>query len=373
MKTEKFSSRLHQTIDPLIKKKIDEKVQKALNSGNNTGKINITIDFADEMVDAIFKEIEHAKENISVQLGKDLLERRNDIKEFIGRLNQRWGSAFDNLEFSVMLSRDIAYNIMSEYKKGDKIDIKLHCLNLIHSRALLKSREILTLLKNGFPDGAMSLWRSLFELMVFAAILNDNSDEIAVRFYEYQIIEQYKLAKEALNIGFPHISDEEFNSIENEYLALKNKYESHFSDLHENYGWLPKEVIAQKLGKAGRVTFSKLIKLVNFENFKPHFKWASSMLHSEINIMINNIGVYSGLIFLSGRTNYGLADPGMYCGKALLFITSTFLQEAGKLIDYLPELVILQEIVQGSEDLFSAIQFWIEEQEGEGQNINNPS
>jgi hypothetical protein len=63
----------------------------------------------------------------------------------------------------------------------------------LNMRACLVANEILSLLENGYVDGAMARWRTLYEITTTAAFINNpkvkgNGNEISERYWKYQFV-----------------------------------------------------------------------------------------------------------------------------------------------------------------------------------------
>src|SRR5437870_8332031 len=65
-----------------------------------------------------------------------------------------------------------------------------------HVRACQVTDEIITLLENGFADGAMARWRTLHEIAVVTSLISQHGIELAERYVAYQAVE----AKRALDM-----------------------------------------------------------------------------------------------------------------------------------------------------------------------------
>ena len=69
-------------------------------------------------------------------------------------------------------------------------------LRLINANVVLRFQEVLCLLKNGFPDGAMIAWRSMFEYtttMIYIAdeFYNKDNKNLPTKFLDWQAIKVY--------------------------------------------------------------------------------------------------------------------------------------------------------------------------------------
>lgn len=93
-------------------------------------------------------------------------------------IQQRWGEAFDALELHWLLCRSLGLRHDWEWTSTTQRDspsrIALHQLfwTAHHTAA-----EVLTLLRSGYPAGAIARWRALCELDVRCSLLARGGDE----------------------------------------------------------------------------------------------------------------------------------------------------------------------------------------------------
>ena len=127
-------------------------------------------------------------------------ERENN--EFISNLNQLWGNAFVASKAMYIMVVESA-EMYSEYVAGlDRNEISnlmytYGALRFVHARALQQFLEILTLIKNGFADGAYARWRSMYELVIVAHFINEHGEKVAKSYIESATTEdQYEWARE---------------------------------------------------------------------------------------------------------------------------------------------------------------------------------
>lgn len=111
-----------------------------------------------------------------------LKERRADTAAFERRNFKRWRKAFDLYEMLLVILGELGAehdkDARPEARKTD--DLKFEALAQIYPRAMLIGQEILCLLRGGYPDAALTRWRSLFEFTVTAQFINQNDQETAL-------------------------------------------------------------------------------------------------------------------------------------------------------------------------------------------------
>lgn len=110
-------------------------------------------------------------------------------------------------------------------------DINYYYLST-YAKAILTVRESLCLLVNGYPDGALSRAREVYEQMVIAFyISNNNSHELIQRYfadYELQVYKNRKLLYSMLM--------DEIKSQKEKYQELKRKCNQKINNLKRKYG-----------------------------------------------------------------------------------------------------------------------------------------
>ncbi len=124
-------------------------------------------------------------------------------QEFLARQEQKWYKAFVASEALYILVVEAvedysAYvNSMSDEEKEDKI-WEYTALRYIHGRALQQYLEIITLMKNGFADGAYARWRSMYELAVISSFINKYGEKVAKAFIDASVTDdRYEWARES--------------------------------------------------------------------------------------------------------------------------------------------------------------------------------
>lgn len=134
----------------------------------------------------IFKEIVlniygNIRENIN-NIDDNLRQVKKDYRNSIEKL---WGNLLKYLRLYPLMCHDIC-NGYKEYVNGKNMQadnlFKSVAINAINARALTVYEEVVCLLENGFPEGALAHWRTLFELWMVAEFINDSSDEVAAAY-----------------------------------------------------------------------------------------------------------------------------------------------------------------------------------------------
>ena len=240
-------------------------------------------------------------------LSKFELENQN---EFRNKNEEIWGELFRLLNSYVSFS--IWTNqINQKYFTKNPIFSDHELINVLfslHARTCLISKEILVLLKSGYPDAAISRWRTLNEFCTTLYFIISNGNECAKRFLDHSLIDRYNSQKilKAQKDKYPkklnHIEFDidNYHDLCKEVDKLKKVYGSIFTS---DYGWI--DGFVQKAKKYGYRTIERAVEL---DHLQPFSKLANHYVHSSSESMfyslssengedINFEGSYKGLAF----------------------------------------------------------------------------
>lgn len=259
-----------------------------------------------EEVDEFFEKYEQADfseaykviiEDISNQMVEDAktimhensLFFRNEESEILARINQKWSNAFVASESMYMM----VFEAVKEYsefvnemdnKEREKSIQTYTALKYIHGRGLQQFLEIITLMKNGFADGAYARWRSLYELNIIASFISKYGEKVA-----------------------------------ESYISSQNT--------EDRYEW------ARACGE-----FSSKKKFIRFDDIKNKASFPSDLWHQEYQLAnevvhpssqgtFHRIGTISNEeVITVGHTDFGLTTPGEHSAITLAQLTGLFLR-----------------------------------------------
>ena len=151
-----------------------------------------------------------------------VIKQYEDIKEFEKSNYERWKLGFHKLEMLRFLSIEAGiefqkYLILKfpEYKNSPL----LHVLTTQHANACRITGEIILLLKGGYADGALSRWRTLFEIVVVCLVIHKSGEDAAVDYIKHGKIktiegmEEHQKTAQDMNLK-PYEEQELRNAIE---------------------------------------------------------------------------------------------------------------------------------------------------------------
>lgn len=253
-----------------------------------------------------------------------LREHRVADRGFERRNFKRWREPFDALETMVAIAEEIgeACDIEGRDLAKAEGDYQFEALSKLFPRAILVVREIVHLLKGGFPDAALSRWRSLHELTVTAIFIAQCEKIVALRYlanFDFQArraAKQYNFYAERAKLK--PFSVQELEDMDRRCAIA---FEAVGEELKGEWDWA-KPGLSQV-----KPNFAEVEKVVKMDHWRPRYKWASQHIHSGHRPSENVLGASEAKqpVMLVGRSNSGFVDPLHMTAISLMQITSTFL------------------------------------------------
>lgn len=267
---------------------------------------------------------EQALEGLLANAPAMLQERRMDEQGFEERNFKRWQKAFDALETMTEIAEEVGEACDKEGRAlaQSENDYRFEALSQLFPRALLVTREVIHLLKGGFPDAALSRWRSLHELTVTAMFISQNDGAIALRYLASFDFQAKRAAKQynqhAQRANLMPFSAKELADIDARCALAADAVGG---EIEGDWGWA-----APALNK-GRPTFADLEEKVGLDHWRPRYKWASQHVHSGHRPSDKLLGACEARepLMLVGRSNSGFTDPLHMTAISLMQITTTVL------------------------------------------------
>jgi len=203
-----------------------------------------------------------------------------EIVEFYKGFNIIWGNCMKLI--SVELS--ILFELASVTQKipADEDHIKDYILARLLGRGIRTYQEITILLENGYPYGASSLTRNLFELVVIAEFLSENNAAVAKAYYDGS---------------------------------------SNGMDHDDHYNWAR---ASGKFKDTEHITLKKIHELAGFDenNYNDLYKTLCNFSHASSQITSCEVGTDSNDIFI-GPTSFGIEAAGIYATRLVNRIALT--------------------------------------------------
>jgi hypothetical protein len=275
------------------------------------------------------REAEDLFKTIIEQKSKKIQNHHEYNADFYLLLKKRWQSAIELLEAFYLLSIETGSKFNEEFLKQalESNDYAFLTLRLLHGRACLVTGEIIILLKNGYPDGAVARWRTLYELSVTANFLKKHGNPTFIKYLEHQYIE-YDFSAKTYQKYAKDLHQEPLTESE---LARNNKYkqsliEKYGANFIQQYGWASDTLNEQK----GRISFKRIAENSDFAKLYPYYQMASIAVHSNARGFAVVLGQPQNQekVILVGPSDAGFADPGSLTAISLLQINVQFLSIA---------------------------------------------
>ncbi|GAB3680548.1 hypothetical protein GCM10028857_03410 [Salinarchaeum chitinilyticum] len=303
---------------------IEAQVEERLEDSEEISEDDLQHAFNDTIDDLASEAYEDVKSESGL-----LEQHREEIRGFEDRLDDVWGEAIDLLELLTVRSAEIGRQITSERLPPEQ-DPLFAALAHLHSRACQFAFEIVTLLRSGYPGGALARWRSLHEAVATMAFIEENGEEMAEKYMNYPPVARYQFAQQynehCDELGFEPIFDDVMEDLEDQVEQLEQKYGEDYS--HERMpGW------ALDGFPHGQGGITRLRKDAGLFHYQPFYKLASESVHAGPKGTIDRTGTVNLPEELTrkvqrlqvGPSNAGLSRPGQLAAVGLQRATVMFL------------------------------------------------
>jgi len=272
-------------------------------------KISKFTDSFSETVDGLIETItDDASISIYSSLSDSMEQMQVEQDElyhgFAEEIQEIWESPLKLLQGLIVIVDEVSQGYFPESDDDNSDDIVLSLLLRIHVKAIQVSKEILTLLKNGFPDGAQARWRTLHELTVIGIFISEHGEDLAERYINHDSIEMYKAAIQ-YNKYYTQLDDEipkgEIDSMRQTYEGFLEQYGANYK---YDFGW------AANALKMKKPTFKDIEASVNLDHQRPYYRRASSNVHANPSGLFSSLGLFPEEdILLAGPSDIGLDQP----------------------------------------------------------------
>jgi hypothetical protein len=157
-------------------------------------------------VKGVMKRVPHIIETESDTLAENILKtlktrwraqyarEERTLRGFRKRLAERWQLPLERLAMMLTITREFSETVGArlQEEKSQSNQNLVGVLVRLHARACQVAAEVLALLRQGFPDGAMARWRTLHEIAVVAMFIRDRGEAVAERYLLHSTMESYK-------------------------------------------------------------------------------------------------------------------------------------------------------------------------------------
>lgn len=239
---------------------------------------------------------------------------RHDVG-FRQRSYKRWKAGLDKLKMFIVMSQEFgsAFNERGRPKAVAEQNYKFEATVALHARSIRVANEILSLLREGYPDGALSRWRTLHELAVVATFLTNNDKEVSKRFIAHRAIANAKALKQYVEFlprsNMTPLEPGVLEAAEATRTALLSEFGKEFD---EEMGWA-----FPAIAKPKRINLYDLEVATGLDHWRPRFRWASHDIHAGAKPYHASLGMVETPLdkpmLLVGPSNSGFTDPAHMC------------------------------------------------------------
>ena len=301
----------------------------------------------DSMAESILQTLEDRMD--------DMLDDQDAIYHvFANNVESIWGEPLGLMQGLIVIADESAQGYATRTDEYLKNDLIKDLLVRIHAKSVQVAKEILTLLRNGFPDGAQARWRTLHELSVISVFISEHGEEVAERYISHEAIDTYKAAVQYndyyTRLGAEPISLEEMERMRKDYLKLLELYGQSY---RHDYGWAADALSLKK------PTFRDIESSIALDHHRPYYKAASANVHGNPTGVLQSLGLFPEEdIVLSGPSDIGLTRPAQSAVISLNIITTTMLTH-GANIDSIVVSKAIAKYGRKVEDAFIAVEMEI--------------
>jgi hypothetical protein len=237
-----------------------------------------------------------------------LREHRTLRRGFVRRNCARWQRGFDLLERLIVISQETGSAINTALRPSavDSRDAVFEAIIPNHARAVQISREILTLMMAGFPDGALGRWRTLHEIAVISLFISEHGQPVAERYVLQDQVTAWRRAKNYME----HHERANLQPVEKDVLdrleANSEEIISRYGDnMKSDYGW------ASPVLNKEKPLFADLEKATKLDHWRPRYKWATQNTHGSYRSLGSTLATCESErpVLAVGESNSGMTDP----------------------------------------------------------------
>jgi len=254
-------------------------------------------------------------ERLFDSLPQMLLDHRKHEAGFRRRCYKRWKDGLDLLKMFLVMSEEFGstFNERERPRAVTEQNYTFEATVALHARAIRVSKEILALLREGYPDGALSRWRTLHEIAVVSTFLARSDRDVSKRFIAHRGVASAKALKQYVEFlprsNMKPLEPGDIELAEQHRAALIEEFGKDFG---EEMGW------ASPVGsKTKGINLFDLELATGLDHWRPRFKWASDDIHASAKPYHASLGMAETPLdtpmLLVGPSNSAFTDPAHMC------------------------------------------------------------
>ena len=261
----------------------------------------------------------------------------NSARIVNSQLKQIWGPSLDTLEALIGVAErrvQEAQHRLEEEKQGNSSSL----FGMVRTayKSIQVARGILVLCRNGYPDQAYILCRTLMEQRVnWGFILTSGKiEEVAQRYLDWRRVEFYRFIKrtkdrrDKMNSGPTH---KEWTDLTNQYQNLRSKYASGIGDIDNKEEWaiayrngLTETIKAFNVVDRARHSMPWLVSDKNllFEVWEMEWQDLNEFAHTTPRSIYQSASTTGPNVVVSGPSSIGINEPTKIAGQEVLNLSS---------------------------------------------------
>ncbi len=253
------------------------------------------------------------------------------------QLKHTWGPSLDALECLISLAEKRIQDAQRrlQYEKQGNPSSLFEMARTAY-KSIQVTRGILVLCRNGYPDQAYILCRTLLEQRVNLGFIltSGKIEDVAQRYLDWQKAEFYRFIKRTKErrdkmVGRP--TDKEWSDLTNEYQSLKAKYASGIGDIDKSEEWaiayregLTKTIRAFNVVDRARHSMPRLVSDKNllFDVWEMEWQDLNEFTHTTPRSINESASSSGPNVVVSGPSSIGIYEPARIAGREVLNLSS---------------------------------------------------
>lgn len=267
-----------------------------------------------QVVPDVLREV---AEILGNQISKEAIEHTIQLKaahsDRAETVRRMWAPAIDQFDLLRHIVLDWNYEAVEHRLGAYAKPSTAFAVTKLVARAYEVAGELISLVRDGYADGALARWRSLHEICVVAMFLARRSDRCSEMYLSHHLVEQLRLLEIDRASGTTGVRDTQrdryVRNLRIRKTAAVNKFGTAFA---RDYGWASVE-----LGR-DRTTFRDLESQVGLETLRRGYQQANSTVHG---------GALAALTRISLGPDQGIdgaeISPAYGCEVAMNYATAS--------------------------------------------------
>jgi hypothetical protein len=249
-----------------------------------------------------------------------LAARRAGEASIADQVRRVYEPGFDLVEAVLKMASESGEEFVDRHFKGDDgVPVMLWVLAHLQARACRIAEEVLVLLRAGYGLGAYARWRSLHEVVVVGAFIQQHDEKMALRYFEHIEVDRWQQLRAAEDSG--RITDEERVALDEAKIAVDEFATRHGPAFVGDYGWA-----ADAVAGSEHRGFRAIEQAADFKHLRFDYRKASGGIHASAGMVLTPPDArdpYSTM--LTGPSLLAIATPAHALCLSLSVSTNTLL------------------------------------------------